>query len=186
MKIELPPPLPEKDNNRVVRRKGFPEKQHGGSASKAKLETLYNTQDCVAEPKSTASERKLEKKSILLIQEFIAGLFQVDRYEDVLHLSLITVEHAPDYVDAYYNGALALFHLQRYPEAKDLLERAPEIIWNLGNPNYNMACIEVALGNYQSAINYAKSAAIIDPPLLKEMQNDADLLAIHKELKAIK
>jgi len=181
VKIELPPPLPEKDNNRA----GL-QKRHGGSASKSTLETPDNKRDFLTKPKSTENDKKLDEKSILLFQEFIAGLFQVVRYEDVLHLSLITVEHAPNYVDAYYNGALALFHLQRYPEAKDLLERAPEIIWNLGNPNYNMACIEVALGNYQSAIYYAKSAAVIDPPLLKEMQNDADLLAIHKELKATK
>lgn len=140
----------------------------------------------LTKPKSTENDKKLDEKSILLIQDFIVGLFQVDRYENVLHLSLITVEYAPDYVDAYYNGALALFHLQRYPEAKDLLERAPEIIWNLGNPNYKMACIEVALGNYKSAIYYAKIAAGIDPRLLKEMLNDADLLAIHKELKATK
>jgi hypothetical protein len=72
VKIELPPPLPEMDNNRA----GL-QKMRGGSASKSNLETPDNKRDFLTKPKSTENDKKLDEKSILLIQEFIAGLFKL-------------------------------------------------------------------------------------------------------------
>jgi hypothetical protein len=162
MQIELPPALPKKELDKSLRKQ---------------------TTDEYFGFKNSSSSRKVDEKSIKLIHDFSARLFQEGRYEDSLHLSLLIIESSSTYVDAYYNASLALFHLQKYAEAKAMLARAPECMWKLSNPNYNMACIEVALGNFSSAIIFANTAAKIDASLSEVMQNDSDLWPIRDKIK---
>jgi tetratricopeptide (TPR) repeat protein len=185
MKWELPPPIPLKDANKGIQNKKLPElkKQSSGDARKKTQRIPELADDYFVKEIESIESSKLDEKTISLIQEFITGLFQVQRYEDVLHLSLLVVACDSDYVDAYYNGSLALFHLKRYQEAKQLMQRSPDSMWKQGNPHYDMACIEAALGNYPTAIDHAKKAMAIDTALLKEMQKDPDLKAIHKYLR---
>ena len=104
-------------------------------------------------------------------------------------LALVHAQRAtdidPNHSDAIYQSSLALFHLQRYSEAKSSLQNAPNSFWQQASANYHMACIEVALCSFDLAASYAEKAAKTDPTLLKEMLSDNDLKAIWPRIARI-
>lgn len=84
----------------------------------------------------------------------------------------------PKHTDALYNSSLALFHLRRYSDAKAVIQSGPKSLWEKAAIHYQMACVEVALGNLEFAVTFAEKAAAIDPTLLDKMLDDTDLKPI--------
>ena len=156
--IELPPnPPPEKT---VVTK---------DSAAIDKLPPRRNT---------VRPQPEMNLKVAVLIHEAVFGLFEINRFEDAFVLSEVICRGRPDYADAYYNASLALFHLGQFSEAKSFMQRGPASLWQKAETHQHMACVEVALGNLEVAVAFAEKAAAIDPTLLKEMLEDADLKSI--------
>ena len=90
---------------------------------------------------------------------------------------------APECPDAYYVGALALFHGSRYDEAYELLKRAPQECKEWPLTEWTKACIEVALGRLGDAAASARRAMHKDPSLKAQMAKDPDLEPIWDALR---
>lgn len=84
----------------------------------------------------------------------------------------------PDWSPAYLNLALALLKTSRALEAKEVLVRAPAVVWDSPITHWTMACIEMRLSDRDAAFACAERVAEMNRDTLDDMAADSDLNGI--------